>query len=91
MPATLADAMTMHQAGLLGPAARLYQEVLVQEKDNADALHLLGVVHHQQGEHARAVQEIGRAIALQGHGTVELLPTFTGDRSKIINQGGTLK
>jgi len=43
----------------------LYQRILVQEQDNAAALHLLGVLHDQQGQHARAVEEIGRAVALR--------------------------
>jgi tetratricopeptide (TPR) repeat protein len=61
----LTTAMEMHRTGQLGPAAHLYQQVLAREQENADALHLLGVLHHQQGEHARAVEKIGRAVALQ--------------------------
>lgn len=55
----------MHRSGQLGPAAQLYQQVLSQQKENAEALHLLGVVHHQQGDHAQAVKLIGRAVALR--------------------------
>ncbi len=61
----LTTAMELHQSGQLGPAAQLYQRILVQEQDNAYALHLLGVLHNQQGQHARAVEEIGRAVALR--------------------------
>jgi tetratricopeptide (TPR) repeat protein len=61
----LTTAIEMHQSGQLGPAAQLYQKILVQEQDNAAALHLLGVLHHQQGQHVRAVEEIGRAVALR--------------------------
>ena len=53
MQDVLTAAIEMHQAGQLGPAAQLYQKVLAQEKENAVALHLLGVLHHQQGDHAR--------------------------------------
>ncbi len=59
----LSQAMTMHQRGHLNSAARLYQEILAREEGQADALHLLRVLHFQQGEHHRAVEEIGRAIA----------------------------
>ncbi len=55
----------MHQAGQLASAAQLYQAVLAQEPANAEALHLLGMLRHQQGAHARAVELIGRAVALQ--------------------------
>jgi tetratricopeptide (TPR) repeat protein len=57
--------MQMHRAGQLGPAAELYQNVLAREPENADALHLLGVLRHQQGDHARAVQLISRAVSLR--------------------------
>ncbi len=43
----------------------MYQQVLAKEPDNADGLRLLGVLHHQQGDHARAIEEIGRAVALR--------------------------
>src|SRR5262249_23104648 len=61
----LTAALELHQSGQLGKAAQLYQKILFQEQDNASALHLLGVLHTQQGEHARAVEEISRAVALQ--------------------------
>src|SRR5262249_12428861 len=53
------------QSGQLNQAAQLYQQVLAKEEQNADALHLLGVLHHQQGDHVRAIEEIGRAVALR--------------------------
>lgn len=60
----LSSAIALQQTGQLGPAAQLYQKILSQEQENADALHLLGVLHHQKGEHSRAVELIGRAVAL---------------------------
>ena len=72
----LATAIEMHQAGQLGPAAQLYQKVLAKEATNAAALHLLGVLHHQRGEHARAVELIAQAVALTFMGTrVDKWPT----------------
>jgi tetratricopeptide (TPR) repeat protein len=69
MPATLADdlrtALGHHQRGALEPAARLYQQILDADPEHADALHLLGVLRHQQGDHAQAVETIRRAIALR--------------------------
>ena len=61
----LTSALELHQAGQMGSAAQLYQRVLSREQENADALHLLGVLRHQQGDHARAVELIGRAVALR--------------------------
>jgi tetratricopeptide (TPR) repeat protein len=65
MQDVLSNAIAMHQAGQLGSAAQAYLSLLAAEPDNADALHLLGVLHHQQGDHACAVEEIGRAVALR--------------------------
>jgi tetratricopeptide (TPR) repeat protein len=65
MQDVLTNAMEMHQAGNLSSAATLYQKVLAEEQENVDALHMLGVLHHQQGDHAQAVEEIGRAVALR--------------------------
>jgi tetratricopeptide (TPR) repeat protein len=61
----LSLALENHQRGLLGQAAKAYQEILSRDPQCADAWHLLGVLAHQQGDHARAVEHIGRAIALQ--------------------------
>ncbi|HTU25186.1 MAG TPA: tetratricopeptide repeat protein [Pirellulales bacterium] len=65
MQDALTTAIEMHRTGQLGPASQLYQKVLAREQENAEALHLLGVLRHQQGDHARAVELIGRALALR--------------------------
>jgi hypothetical protein len=61
MNEVLRAAMTAHQGGQLVEAARLYQEVLAQEAGNADALHMFGVLCHQQGDNKRAIELTGRA------------------------------
>jgi tetratricopeptide (TPR) repeat protein len=52
-----------HQRGRLDEAARLYRNVLGAEPEHPDALHLLGVVALQQGDHRRAADHIARAVA----------------------------
>jgi tetratricopeptide (TPR) repeat protein len=64
MQDTLATALYWHRSGQLDLAAALYRQILAQAPDNVDALHLLGVIHHQRGEHAAAIDAIGRAISL---------------------------
>jgi tetratricopeptide (TPR) repeat protein len=61
----IAGAFRLHQAGELGAAARLYQAILARVPDQADALHLLGVLRHQQRNSEAAVEMIGRAVALR--------------------------
>jgi len=53
-----------HQAGRLAEAEALYRQILVQQPDHADALHLLGVVAHQMQKNQVAVELINRAIAV---------------------------
>jgi tetratricopeptide (TPR) repeat protein len=53
-----------HQRGLVAEAARRYRNVLRAQPDHPDALHLLGVVAHQQGDHRQAAECIGRAVTL---------------------------
>jgi tetratricopeptide (TPR) repeat protein len=54
-----------HQAGQLEQAAACYRKALERQPDDADALHLLGLVSYQQGRLDGAVELIGRAIALK--------------------------
>ena len=58
----LAIAIQHHQAGRLRTAEQIYRQILQAQPDHADAMHLLGVIAHQAGKHAIAVQYITRAI-----------------------------
>jgi tetratricopeptide (TPR) repeat protein len=60
----LALGLQEHQRGLLPQAVRRYRNVLCAQPDHADALHLLGVALHQQGDHRQAAESIGRAVTL---------------------------
>ena len=54
-----------HQAGNLADAEALYRQVLLADRDNADALHLLGVLALQAGQAEPALVLINRAIAIK--------------------------
>jgi len=62
--AALAEALEHHQAGRLSQAEAIYQQILRQEPDHADAWHMLGVIAAQQGQPDRALSSIARAIRL---------------------------
>ena len=47
-------AMQRQQAGQLGEAERLYRQIVVQQPDCADALHLLGIACGKGGGTRRA-------------------------------------
>ena len=61
----LSRGLEHHRAGRLTEAAQQYQGILEVEPDHADALHLLGVVAHQLGDHSTAIALIEEAIALE--------------------------
>ncbi|NNM82273.1 MAG: tetratricopeptide repeat protein [Burkholderiales bacterium] len=63
-------ALAFHQAGRLDEAESLYHEVLVVDPEQADALHLLGLIHHQRGNHPMAVELMQRAIGIAPHASV---------------------
>ena len=55
-------AMELHQSGKLDEAERLYQEMLSARPDDADVLHLLGLVALQRGQIEPAIRSISAAI-----------------------------
>ena len=59
---TIQRAIRRHQNGELEQAEALYREVLQLEPNNADALHLLGVIANQRGQNEIAVDLIEKAI-----------------------------
>jgi tetratricopeptide (TPR) repeat protein len=61
------QALTHHQAGRLDQAEAAYLEILAHEPENPDALHLLGVLCHQCGDHERAKTRIEQALQLRPH------------------------
>jgi len=58
------QAVTLHQQGRLGEAQALYETLLKSNARHADALHLLGVIAAQTGQHQRAADLIAKAIAI---------------------------
>jgi protein O-GlcNAc transferase len=61
---TLEQALANHRSGNLDAAAALYIAWLAAHADDAAALHLLGVLRHQQGRNAEGLTLIDRALAL---------------------------
>jgi predicted O-linked N-acetylglucosamine transferase (SPINDLY family) len=57
-------AMQHHQAGRAGEAEKVYSQILAQDPNDADALHLLGVLEFQTGRASLSVQHISRAVEI---------------------------
>jgi protein O-GlcNAc transferase len=62
----LAAALAAHQAGDFVRAAAGYRAHLAAYPADAAVLHLLGVLHHQQGRSAEGLAAIDQALALRG-------------------------
>ena len=60
----LLDAISLHQQGKLEHAEVIYRQLLEIDVKNTDALHLLGVISYQNGQHQRAVDLINQAIQI---------------------------
>jgi protein O-GlcNAc transferase len=66
VPEAFGLACRYHEAGQLGAAEQVCRQIVAAEPRHADAWHLLGVIAYQVGRYELAVEEIGRAIALDG-------------------------
>ena len=84
---SLERAMALHRAGQLPQALTAYQHLLSAEPDNADALHLSGVLAHQMGRTSVGIACIEQAIALNPkapiyHRNMAELRKSTGDHRR---------
>jgi predicted O-linked N-acetylglucosamine transferase (SPINDLY family) len=63
--ATMTKAVSAHEKGALKVAERGYRAALAAKPDYADALQLLGVVRHQQGDSDQALELLRKARMLE--------------------------
>jgi len=59
------QALSLHQQGSLQEAERLYRQVLEQDANHPDSLHLLGMIGYKCGHPEPAVKLISQAISLK--------------------------
>jgi len=60
----LNQAIQHHRAGRLQEAEIIYRQILSAQPNDPDALHLLGVIAHQQKQNQTAIELISKAIAI---------------------------
>ncbi|MBZ0092612.1 MAG: glycosyltransferase, partial [Sulfuricellaceae bacterium] len=68
-------AIQHHKSGDLQAAESIYRQILQQQPEHADALHLLGVVALQVGQYPLAAELIAKAIAL-APGAADYYPNY---------------
>ncbi|MGY3583078.1 protein O-GlcNAc transferase [Bradyrhizobium sp. USDA 4341] len=61
------QAVALHQRGQLAAAEKIYEDILRQQPNDFNALHLLGLISAQTGRSERGVDLIRRAIWLNGN------------------------
>jgi predicted O-linked N-acetylglucosamine transferase (SPINDLY family) len=57
-------ALQLHRGGNFAGAAALYGELLQAQPEHVDALHMFGLLRHQQGQSDEALDLLGRGLAL---------------------------
>lgn len=62
---SIQQALALHQQGRLDEAEKLYIRVLKAQRDNFDAMHLLGMLNHQRGKAGEAFRLLTAALKLQ--------------------------
>ena len=62
---SIAQALALHQQGRLDEAEKIYGRVLKAQRDNFDAMHLLGVLNHQRGKAGEAYRLLTGALKVQ--------------------------
>jgi len=61
----IGQALALHRQGRLDEAEKLYARALKLQRDNFDALHLLGVLNQQRGKAGEAYRLIAAALKVQ--------------------------
>jgi tetratricopeptide (TPR) repeat protein len=65
VPQQIETALAFHASGQLDEAEKIYREVLTCDPNNADALHLIGVMACERGNYDEAVNALQRALAVR--------------------------
>ncbi len=74
-----------HQSGQLALAEQVYMQILAHYPENADALHLMGVVNHQRGIRDEAERLILKAITVQPNAAV-----YYGNLGRVYHAQGRM-
>lgn len=72
-----------HRLGNLSEAEELYRRILVESPDDFTALHMLGMILHQRGEHSLALVMLDRASNVPASG-----PDFHSNRALVLAASG---
>ncbi len=81
--ALLKRALELHRSGRLDHAAAIYRQLLADDPENADAAHLLGLVHFRNNDPDSAIRMIRDAIERKPDN-----PIFHGNLGNVLKDAG---
>jgi tetratricopeptide (TPR) repeat protein len=81
----LTKATKLHEEGKLEEAEALYRQLLEVAPNDGDALHLLGIIAHQKGSPATAVDYMYKAVIVDG-----LNPSYHADLGTALFEWGKI-
>jgi tetratricopeptide (TPR) repeat protein len=85
----IGQALALHQQGRLDEAEKLYARALKLQRDNFDALHLLGVLNQQRGKPGEAYRLIAAALKVNAK-SPDALSNFAMALSALKRHGEAL-
>ncbi len=74
-PDAVEQALALHQRGRFEEAGHIFDAVLTADPDNFDALHLCGVLRHQQGQSVEGLRLVASALKARPRSTDALTNT----------------
>ena len=83
---SIQSAIAFHRQGQIKEAERLYNDVLKRERNQFDALHLLGLLRYQQGRYSDAQLLIASALTANS-GSVAALTNYGLALDKLGRRG----
>ena len=83
---TIAEAFNIalghHQGGRLNEAEPIYRQILAQEPQNSEILHLQGLLLHQRGKTAEGIALVERAVAIRR------VPDYLANLAELLREQG---
>ena len=61
----LSTAIELHQMGMYDQASKVCQQILQQQADHVQALHLMGLLRYRQNQHAEALRLLQQAVQIR--------------------------
>lgn len=82
----LQQATELHRKGKFKEARKIYEAILEEDSENPEAIHYLGLIRHQQGDGAAALELLYRSVAARPESA-----EFLSNLGMVLGQAGQSK